>query len=110
MSNIPIIEYIETLARSSDPLPSDLAAKKVRIRIGDLHHEFMDALRKLGQATSNEVAASVSSDYSRINSLRRRASDLVQEGLIRNVGRRTCTVTGNSATVYQCVYPGERDA
>ncbi len=64
--------------------------------------QFLDGLRQLKQATANEVGALVARDNTGlVGSIRRRASDLHRDGLIRVVGRRNCKVTGKPVTVYE---------
>jgi hypothetical protein len=103
MSSLPLIDYAESKARASDPVTSRLAAKNIQPKLSNLHRQFLNKLLELGQATSNEVAMSISNEHARINSLRRRASDLVEDGLVREVGHRVCSRTNNRATVYEVV-------
>lgn len=103
MSDCPLIDFAESRARVTDPETSHDGAKAIAPHIGILHRQFFDKLKELGQATANEVAMAISDNHARINSLRRRASDLEKAGWIRAIGKRLCQRTGTMATVYECV-------
>jgi hypothetical protein len=97
---LTLFEWAEQRARHSDPVPSQVAAAEVGKALTELQQQFIAGLRELGQATSNEVAAHVAQEFARRNTLRRRASDLVDKQ-IRAVGTRKCRITGRPATVYE---------
>jgi hypothetical protein len=95
-----LLDWAEQRARPSDPMPSHQAAADVGKVLTELQQQFLAGLRELGQATANEVAAHVAQEFARRNTLRRRASDLVDKQ-IRAVGTRKCRITGRPATVYE---------
>jgi hypothetical protein len=95
-----LLEWADQRARQSDPLPSKVAASEIEKDLTELQKQFIRGLRELGQATSNEVAAHLTDNFGRRNTLRRRASDLV-DNKIRKVGERPCRETGRLATVYE---------
>lgn len=97
-----LLDWAETRARASDPMPSQIAAADVGRVATALQQQFIQGLMELGQATSNEVAAHLTQDFAKRNTLRRRASDLVG-WRIREVGVRPCTITGRMATVYAVI-------
>ena len=96
------------LVRSSDAPTSIAGADHIEPQLSELQAQFLSKLKELGKATSNEVAAELSTDFARRNTLRRRASDLVALGLIVERDSRVCSVSGRKATVYE-VAP-EREA
>lgn len=95
------------LVRNDDPQTSIDAASLVVRKLSALHIQFIAELRKLGQASANEVAEALAPDnFGRRNTIRRRASDLAGPfwgQKIRAVGERRCTVTGKSATIYEAL-------
>lgn len=93
---------INELVRNSDPQSSHDAAVAITPKLTMRCKQFLDGLRQLKQATANEVGALVAQDnIGLVGSIRRRASDLHRDGLIRVVGRRNCKVTGKPVTVYE---------
>ena len=91
------------LVRVTDPQPSVEAAVVIAPKLTELQAAFMAELRTIGPSTANEVAESISTNFARRNSLRRRASDLVKLGLVVAQQSRICRVSGRSATVYVAV-------
>jgi hypothetical protein len=97
-----LLDYAEQRARQSDPLPSKVAASEIEKDLSELQKQFLQGLRELGQATANEVAAHLTDNFARRNTLRRRASDLVGKH-IRDIGSRKCKETRRLATVYEVI-------
>lgn len=95
-----LLEWAEQRARCTDPEPSHVAAVEVGKVLTELQQQFLAGLRELGQGTSNEVAAHLTNEFGKRNTLRRRASDLVGSR-IRAAGTRKCRITGRMATVYE---------
>ena len=94
------------LARATDPATSQLSATETTAKLTMRCQQFLDGLRLLGQATANEVAVFVAGgNIGLVGSIRRRASDLHAAGLIRDVDRRKCKVTGKPVTVYETTEP-----
>lgn len=82
------------LARSSDDMTSHRSAVGVVPCLASLQHRFVDALIALGKpSTAVEVAASIERDHVARETLRKRAGELLKAGLIREVGRRACSIT-----------------
>lgn len=98
-----LLNWAEERARQSDPEPSHIAASEIAPKLSELQIAVLGRFRLMGQATSNEVAASLEpgGNIGRLNTLRRRASDLVQMNRLRVVGQRPCNVTGKTASVYE---------
>lgn len=95
----------QELARKSDPITSKIAASQVQLTTRC--KQFLNALRKCGRATANEVAQQVAPDNPGLfGSIRRRASDLHKIGIIRVVERRRCRVTNKYVSVYEVVNDG----
>lgn len=95
--------WAETHARKVDPVTSKIGAIGIAQKLNPLCMEFLGRLGELGPSTAKEVAVSITTDFGRVESLRRRASDLEAIGLIRVVGVRKCKVTGKTAQVYEVV-------
>ena len=98
------LEDRRPIARESDPETSHAGAAHVRPKLVGLRLAFVETLRSLGRATANEVAAAAVGAGLVLNaeSLRKRARELVDLGLIRVVGSRPCSVTGCAADVFEC--------
>ena len=91
-------------SRVSDPETSRQAAREIDPKLTIRCQQFLSGLLQLGQATANEVGVHVAgSNVGLIGSIRRRASDLYADGLIRIVDRRECRVTGKRVHVYEVV-------
>lgn len=89
----------DPIARRSDPLTSHIAAANVEAKLTGRRLQFVEALRSIGRAaTANEIAATV--DHSGRESVRKRAAECVRLGFVSECGTKTCSVTGNVATVY----------
>lgn len=66
----------------------------------------MWALGVMKSGTANEIARYASVENHALHeSIRKRAHELVRAGLIREVGAKTCEVTGREATVYEALHP-----
>ncbi len=98
-----LFDYAESqLARTSDPETSKCAAIETTAKLTMRCQQFLDGLRILGQATANEVAVFVAGgNIGLVGSIRRRASDLQANNIIRVVHRRACKVTGKVVSVYE---------
>jgi hypothetical protein len=73
-----LFEWAESRVRANDPETSRIAAAEIKPLLTHLEQEFLEALSIAGEATSNEIAASIAGDnFGRRNTLRRRASDLL---------------------------------
>ena len=95
-----LFEY--SLSRQQDPETSVEAARDIEPKLTIRCQQFLKGLSQLGQATANEVGVHVAgSNVGLIGSIRRRASDLHADGLIRIVDRRECRVTGKRVHVYE---------
>lgn len=89
------------LHRIDDPLTSTQSACAVVPFLADYQARFVIALRQLRlPSTANEIASKADDTQAGRESIRKRAAELVRSGAIREVGRRTCRVTGASARVF----------
>lgn len=80
-----------TIARKSDPITSQIAASEVQPKISGLRAEFVSRLQKLGvPSTANEIASGN-------ESIRKRAKECVELGLVKEFGIKRCSVTGKLA-------------
>ena len=88
-----------TFHRASDGETSMAGSDHIGPRLASLKTEFLSALA--GECmTAREVASKVSTDHTRIESIRKRASELVRAGSIAVAGKRKCQCTGLLATTY----------
>ena len=72
--------------------------KEIIPKLGDKQQEVYDAILYLKYATDHEVANFL--EYSDPNKVRPRRFELVELGLITEIGRRECGITGKSAIVW----------
>lgn len=106
LSPVQVNQYGSPMSRRTDPATSKQGAKHIATKRGSLCALFVDALRKnLRPMTAAEAAifALPVSKPSRLESLRKRAKELVAAGLIRVAGSRKCRVTGKMAQAYEAV-------
>lgn len=94
-------DLFDWAARRTDPETSHIAAGELQPRLSGLRLQFVNALKQLGKATANEVAASVTCDPHVAQSIRKRAKEIERAGLIRVVSVRQCKQTGSKASVYE---------
>lgn len=87
------------LSRKADPVTSQVAAEETRVKLNELQRAFLQALHRLGRGTAMEVAASCEGHST--ESIRKRAHELRNKGLIRVCDQRRCRVTGKQAQVYE---------
>ena len=103
--------YGNPLSRRTDPPTSKNAEARVDL-VGN-YKLFFDALSKAKYPmTAQEVAADaieidgsipVGSALAKRESIRKRAKELVDRGVIRVNGSRVCQVTGNESTTYEVI-------
>jgi hypothetical protein len=102
-----LFAWAESHARPSDPETSTEAAFEIAQKHTRLEEEFLQVLRELGEATSNEVAVLIAEgNVGRINTMRRRASDLLRKKSVVALEPRKCQITGKKATVYKVMTNG----
>jgi hypothetical protein len=98
-------------ARTNDPETSKAAAASVNLE-GNFKLFFESLSASESPLTAQEIAAdavpidgslSVTAAISKRETVRKRASEMVERGLVRSVGSRICTVTGNESTTYEVV-------
>ena len=90
-------DYEIPIARTIDPPTSQIAAKQVDATTRRL--QFVEALKRIGKpSTAQEIAAMV--DSASRESVRKRAKECVDLGLVLAIGIKTCGVTGKLATAY----------
>jgi hypothetical protein len=90
-------------ARASDPETSKEAAIETRVSVAIRRSQFLEGLTRCGgSATAREAASQIANGNIALHdSIRRRASDLARDGLIRETGSRVCAISGKRATVYE---------
>jgi hypothetical protein len=91
------------LSRKSDPITSQKSAAETEKKLGTLHQSFLCSLAILRRnSTANEIAANcVGLDGGSHESYRKRAKELVRDGLIEECGERACEITGKTAMTYK---------
>lgn len=97
------------LARRTDPQTSQESAGGAADRLGKLQRVFLSVLnRRSSPMTAMEVAIEASGgNHAAVESIRKRAKELVDLKLIDSVGVRPCRISGRNATVYS-VKGGDR--
>lgn len=82
-------------ARTTDPATSHLGAAYIDGKLPGLRDAFMQCLRILGPSTANEIArhAVTSGIAANAESVRKRAGELMRDGLIERGPERYCEVT-----------------
>lgn len=101
---------IETpLARRTDPQTSHAAAKSESVKLTADQLLFIAALKRISTGTAREVAeVAIWGHELEVETIRKRAGELVVKKSIRKVGVRPCKITGKPATVYEvCNNKGE---
>lgn len=93
------------LARDADKATSHAAAAETQAKLPFLQQCCMIvAGRQLSPMTANEIADAAAAMFRGMpESYRKRVHELVRAGLLRELGERTCSVTGKGATVYERV-------
>jgi len=66
--------------------------------LGDKQEEVLFAIKQMVAGTDTEIANYLG--YSDINCVRPRRFELVELGLVREVGKRICSITGKRAIVW----------
>jgi len=101
---VNLFDWAEERSRIDDPQTAKQSAAEIKHVLNVRCLQFLEGLRALGTATANEVALSVTGDNRGMHdSIRRRASDLVRLGRIRQIGVRECDVTGKRVALYEVV-------
>ncbi len=67
-------------------------------KLGDKQKEVLNAIRQMVAGTDTEIANYLG--YNDINAIRPRRFELVASGLVREVGKRLCSITGKRAIVW----------
>ncbi|TXH43688.1 MAG: hypothetical protein E6Q97_33725 [Desulfurellales bacterium] len=91
------------LSRRSDPITSQQSAAETQPQLGTLQKIMLGMFKvSLWPATSNEAAKEAASEFGGMpESYRKRARELVKQGLIEEAGERKCEVTGKSAMTFR---------
>lgn len=88
-------------ARKTDPETSKQAIDQDAVL--DARSQFLRGLKSLGRpSTANEIARN-GAERRMIETVRKRAKELVKSGHVREAGKRKCIFTGKSATTYELV-------
>ena len=88
------------IARSRDPVTSEVSAAEARPKLGRLKREFIELLISRNcPSTANEVASECV-DVRRRESIRKRGRELVRDGELVEVGVKRCDYSGELATVF----------
>lgn len=93
MSQLSLFDHAATCRKSDSPTSKE-SAKTVEPKLAGLRVEFVRRLREIGEpSTANEVAGGN-------ESLRKRAKECVELGLVNVLGTKCCRVTGQKAAIY----------
>ena len=93
-------------SRTTDPSTSHLGAAHIAPKRMGLRAAFIQALEAIGPSTANEIAryAVQRGVAANAESVRKRASELIRDGLIKLGPSRECSVTGQSAGTVELTY------
>lgn len=98
MSQLSLFDQC-VIARTSDPITSQLAAVNVAPKLSGRRAEFVACLKAIGRpATAQEIAAQA--DVRIRESVRKRAKECVNLGYVAEIGTKRCDVTGTMAMTY----------
>jgi len=91
-------------ARQSDPETSQESADATELRCSHLRAKFVEGCRKRGgSATAKEAGYAITTNPELADSIRKRARECVELGVVRIAGKRQCTISGNASQVYEVV-------
>lgn len=82
---------------------SKQAFNSVRGRINKMHLECIEAMKKLGRATANEIAAAVTDNFTKRTTYRRRVQELPGLGRATIVGTKVCDTSNAKVKAYELV-------
>jgi predicted ArsR family transcriptional regulator len=100
-------QYGTPLSRKSDPETSKEAAAK--LNTGQARKCFLEGLANCGRpSTANEIAIEFKGAMMQ-ETIRKRAKELVNDGLVEIDGKRTCLFTNRSATTYKLTEKGRNE-
>ena len=96
---------VNKMMRRTDPIQSKIAAEQIVPKLNKVQSAFIQGLRMLPpSATAREVAELVKSTGGatcEIETIRKRAGELEDMGLIKPSGVRACRVTGKLAEAFE---------
>lgn len=91
-------------ARLSDPETSQESAAATELRCSHLRAKFVEGCRKRGgSATAKEAGYAITANPELAESIRKRARECVELGVVRVAGKRQCAISGNASQVYEVV-------
>jgi hypothetical protein len=101
MIQLSLIDWAETNARASDPQTSKDGAAKVSLKGDGLRALFVMGIKRLGgKATAKEISEAMSNNNVKAESIRKRAKECCDLGMVEVVGTRKCKVSGENCQVY----------
>ncbi len=94
----PLLDWARDHTRTTDPVPSHLAAESMQASAAQQHLTILGVLRRAGQAlTAQGVAARCGLDYVQVG---KRMHELRRAGRIRKSGHRYPNPSGRLADAY----------
>ncbi len=91
-------------ARRTDPETSQESADATELRCSHLRAKFVEGCRKRGgSATAKEAGYAITANPELAESIRKRARECVELGVVRIAGKRQCAISGNASQVYEVV-------
>lgn len=94
------MDLFDWAARTTDPQESHEAARVIRPNLPKLRRMFVESCRQLGGGTAQEIAWHATTDATVRESIRKRATECVRDGLVYRSVQRQCKVTGQVARVF----------
>ena len=97
----PLFDH--AISRTSDPLTSHESASDTAPKLNEIQSRMLSAFRR-GPLTANEAAGlCLQAGGGCRETLRKRAGELREKGLIEECGSRKCKVTGKRARTFKAV-------
>lgn len=98
-----MMDLFDWAARATDPVESQDSARYIKPNLPKLRRMFVDSCRALNGGTAQEIAWHATTDATLRESVRKRATECVRDGLVYRSVQRQCKVTGQVARVFQVV-------
>lgn len=103
------VQVTEPRARRTDPVTSHAAAKSVR-GVSQAHENLLEVLLRFGPQTDEQIAMGYLSlghtngwKAMSPSGLRTRRAELVDQGKVRDTGRRSTTASGRQTIVWEAM-------
>ena len=93
-------------AVAADEEPEDTskqAFNSVKKKMNKMHIECIEAMKRIGRASANEIAAAVTDNFTKRTTYRRRVQELPEIGRAKVVGTKVCDISNSKVKAYELV-------